>query len=400
MLRAAVVPVVGGNRRCVDGAESHDRTLPASRTAGARSADCHPAEYASSVKSWMPSIGRNPLPARPWRPILRIDIQPLREDHGGLVPGAIEGESGGPGDLILLGRRAEAQAFIARVSDPASRLYAVARSAAFAFDGAWDEAAMVLAQGLDVDPEDWGRKGALAVGLLMLGIHDFTDETYWAGWQSADLAPAVRGDWQGAVVAFGAIDAATIPTDYWYYRRAQHLFRAGREAEALAQFDAVWPYVWPYGVADDPVYLTPRRLWYAQALRGAGRADEVEPVVQVARDEVAAARRDGMQSPIVDLLEAELAAWDGDRATALRLLPRGLIAEPFLATIEDDPVYASLRADAGFRSVVEGEQARRAQLRERFLRAACARPPQAKWHPAAVHCAGPGSLAAKAGPHG
>ena len=85
---------------------------------------------------------------------------------------------------------------------------------------------------------------------------------------------------------------------------------------------------------------------------------------------------------------------------ALRLLPRGLIAEPFLATIEDDPVYASLRADAGFRSVVEGEQARRAQLRERFLRAACAPPPQAKWHPAAVHCAGPGSLAAKAGPHG
>ena len=98
----------------------------------------------------------------------------------------------------------------------------------------------------------------------------------------------------------------------------------------MAQFDAVWPNVWPYGVADDPVYLTPRRLWYAQALRGAGRAGEVEPVVQVARDEVAAARRDGMQSPIVDLLEAELAAWDGDRATALRMLPRGLIAEPFL----------------------------------------------------------------------
>ncbi len=304
------------------------------------------------------------------------------------------------GDLILLGRRAEAQAFIARVSDPASRLYAVARTAAFAFDGAWDEAALVLAQGLDVDPEDWGRKGALAVGLLMLGIHDFTDETYWAGWQSADLAPAVRGDWQGAVVAFGAIDAATIPTDYWYYRRAQHLFRAGREAEALAQFDAVWPNVWAYGVADDAVYLTPRRLWYAQALRRAGRASEVEAVVQVARDEVAAARRDGMQPPIVDLLEAELAAWDGDRATVLRLLPRGLMVEPFLATVEDDPVYASLRDDAGFLGAIASEQARRAQLRERFLRAACARPAQAKWHPAAGHCKGAGSPAANAGSAG
>jgi hypothetical protein len=227
----------------------------------------------------------------------------------------------------------------------------------------------------------------------MLGISDFTDETYWAGWQSADLAPAVRGDWQGAVVAFGAIDAATIPTEYWYYRRAQHLFRAGREADALAQFDAVWPNVWPYGVADDPVYLTPRRLWYAHSLRGAGRASEVDPVVQVARDEVAAARRDGMQSPIVDLLEAELAAWDGDRATALRLLPRGLMVEPFLATVEDDPVYASLRDDAGFRGAIASEQERRAQLRTRFLSAACARPAQAKWHPAAGHCKGAGSAA-------
>ena len=69
---------------------------------------------------------------------------------------------------------------------------------------------------------------------------------------------------------------------------------------------------------------------------------------------------------LVDLLEAELAAWDGDRATALRLLPRGLMVEPFLATVEDDPVYASLRDDAGFLGAIASEQARRAQLRERF----------------------------------
>ena len=107
-----------------------------------------------------------------------------------------------------------------------------------------------------------------------------------------------------------------------------------------------------------------------------------------------------MQSPIVDLLEAELAAWDGDRATVLRLLPRGLMVEPFLATVEDDPVYASLRDDAGFLGAIASEQARRAQLRERFLRAACARPAQAKWHPAAGHCKGAGSPAANAGSAG
>ena len=53
------------------------------------------------------------------------------------------------------------------------------------------------------------------------------------------------------------------------------------------------------------------------ALRRAGRASEVEAVVQVARDEVAAARRDGMQPPIVDLLEAELAQGEPGRARRL-----------------------------------------------------------------------------------
>ena len=77
-------------------------------------------------------------------------------------------------------------------------------------------------------------------------------------------------------------------------------------------------------------------------LREAGREDEARRVMDANRADIAAAQRDGFRSPVFEMMTAEVALWDGQRDEALRLLPKGLLVEPFLATIEDDPIFGAL----------------------------------------------------------
>ncbi len=291
-------------------------------------------------------------------------------------------------NLTRFGRRAEAAPYLERITDRTARPYYVARLSAPDFDGAWDEGAFLCAAGIDVDPDDWGHKVCLASRLAMLELPDTLQLLAEEFADYAEYADTIRGDWAAAVATFAATNRPEDALEFWHFRQAQNQFRAGRGAEALAGFDRVWPNVWRYGVADDPMNFSPRRLWYAQALRDAGRGEEAARVVGINRADVAAARRDGLQAPMVDAMEAEIAAWDGDHETVARLLPRGLMDEPYLSSIEGDPLYAAVRDHAGFKAAVAGERARRAGLRDKFLRAACARPAESKWHPPAASCAG------------
>ena len=70
------------------------------------------------------------------------------------------------------------------------------------------------------------------------------------------------------------------------------------------------------------------------------------------------------------------------------------MAEPFLSSIESDPLYAPLRGQASFMAAVAGERERRLRMREEFLRVACAAPAEAPWRPLPASCA---TVAAESG---
>ena len=294
-------------------------------------------------------------------------------------------------DLAMFGRAADADPYLRRL-DHAERTWAAyARASVHAYAAEWGEAASALfLPGVEAQDQSWSGKQFLVRHLVMLGL---TDEAREYGVDS-DIAHAVAGDWNAALVAFGEPEADRGGREFWYVRRAHYLHRAGRPAEAIAQFDQAWPRVWPYGIVDDWAYFTPRRLAYALALREAGREDEARKVVAASRDDLVAGRRDGIAGPVVELVAAELALWDGDNETALRLLPRGLMAEPYLSTIEADPLYEALRGDPSFTAAVAAERERRLRMREEFLRAACAQSGAGAWRPLPSSCA---TVAAESG---
>jgi len=294
-------------------------------------------------------------------------------------------------ELAMFGRVADADSYVRRL-DHAERVWAdYARASVHAYAGEWGEAAAALfVPDVDAQDQSWSGKQFLVRHLGMLGL---TDEALEYGVDS-DIAQAIAGDWDAALVAFGQPDVERGGREFWFVRRAHYLQRAGRRDEALAQFDQAWPRVWPYGIVDDWAYFTPRRLSYALALREAGREDEARQVVAGSRDDLAAGRRDGIAGPIVDLVAAELALWDGDAETALRLLPRGLMAEPYLSTIEADPLYEALRGDPSFTAAVVAERERRLRMREEFLRVACAQTGPDSWRPLPASCA---TVAAESG---
>ncbi len=286
-------------------------------------------------------------------------------------------------DLTVSDSEAEAAAFIERIRSPVWKHAALAIGAAR--EGQWQEAAFHHVATVGHEPGDTRLRAILGRDLLMLGLYDDAKPLHGAV-DGGDEVEAVRGDWVAAVEIFGTTEASR-GRNYWFFRQGQNLFRAGRSAEALAQFDACWASVWPFGVADDPAYYSPRRPWYALLLRDAGRADEARSVMDVNRADIAAARRDGFRAPIFDLMAAEIAVWEGRHDEALGLLPRGLIAEPFLSSIESDPMFEPLRAMPAFAAAVASERERRAGLRERFLRDACAAPANAVWRPLPASCA-------------
>ena len=286
-------------------------------------------------------------------------------------------------DLAMFGRNAEAESYARRLDNTDPAWAALARAGMHTYAGEWGDAMSALLGEIDEQLRSWAGQQYVVRLLGMLGL---SDEAQRLGADS-DVALAVRGDWAGALAKFEDGDANPVGREFWYFRRGQYLYRTGRVAEAIVQFDHTWPSVWPFGVADDSSYYTPRRLYYALALRASGREEDAQRVAAQNRDDVAAARRDGIVGPIVDLMAAELAIWDGDLDGALRLLPRGLMAEPFLSSIESDPLYAPLRGQASFMAAVAGERERRLRMREEFLRVACALPADAPWRPLPASCA-------------
>jgi TolB-like protein len=293
-------------------------------------------------------------------------------------------------DLAMFGRSAEAESYARRLDNTDPAWAAFARAGMHTYAGEWGDAMSALLGEIDEQLGSWAGQQYVVRLLGMLGL---SDEAQRLGADS-DVALAVRGDWPGALAQFDEGGTNPVGREFWYFRRGYYLYRAGQRAEAIEQFDHTWPSVWPFGVADDSSYYTPRRLYYALALRASGREEDAQRVAAQNRDDVAAARRDGIKGPIVDLMAAELAVWDGDLDTALRLLPRGLMAEPFLSSIESDPLYAPLRGQASFMAAVAGERERRLRMREEFLRVACAAPADAPWRPLPASCA---TVAAESG---
>ena len=287
-------------------------------------------------------------------------------------------------DLVASGRAAESSEYVERIRDPSWKERA--RSVAPIREGDWATAAMHLVASVGLTPDDPRPKRHLGNQLLLLGLYDDA-ATLVAGSGFEDTPHAARGDWAVAVDAFRR-GGAEVGDRYWYFRQGQNLFRAGMRADALAQFDASIARVWPFGVADDPFYFSPRRPWYALLLREAGRKDAARREMDVIRADVAAATRDGFRSAVTEFMSAELALWDGQREEALRHLPRGLVGEPYLASIEGDPFWAAVRDDPAFKAAVANETARRARLRDEFLRRACAQPDTAVWRPLAASCDG------------
>ncbi len=287
--------------------------------------------------------------------------------------------------LAMFGRMAEATPHIERMSREPTR--SRFRELRHSFTGEWDLASLANVTSSKELMGWFGGRQVIAEHLIMLGL--FNEAAVAAPAEEQDLAPAARGDWLEAIEAFDAPGFAGLYKNrdqFPFFRRGHYLFRAGRIKDSIEQFSRV-KHVWPHGLADDVAYDSPRRIWYALALREVGRAEDAAQVEDVTRADVAAARRDGINTPLVDLLSAELALWDGKPEEALALLPRGLRADPFLPSIEGDPAYAAVRDRAEFKRAVAAERARRSEMRTRFLQQTCAAPAKAEWRPLPDTCA-------------
>ena len=297
--------------------------------------------------------------------------------------------------LSKFGREQHAAPYLERLSRSSKTSFHFARSTQFMSQAQWDRAALELLRDYEEFARVYSGRRALMNDLVMLGLYDDAEQVRS---EEGDLPLAGKGEWAGAVMLTDSEGIAPPEQrrSFWYYRRGQALFRAGRTAEAIEQFELI-DTAFPFGLADDPIYVSPRRIWYALALREVGRDADADRVEDVTRADVAAAHRDGLTIPILDLLDAELALFEGKDEAALKSLPRGLMAEPFLSSIESDPLYAAVVDHADFKRAVAGERSRRDAMRKSFLQESCKAPESAKWRPLPESCASVGLKTASAG---
>ena len=188
-------------------------------------------------------------------------------------------------DLAMFGRKAEAEAYVRRLDNTDPAWASVARAGMHSYAGEWGEAMSALVGEMDEHGRTWAGQQYVVRLLGMLGL---VDEAMQLGVED-DVALATRGDWPGALATFDDGEGNRVGHEFWFFRRGHYLYRTGRVAEAIVQFDHTWPRVWPFGLADDSSYYTPRRLYYALALRESAREEDAQRVAQHNRDDVAAA---------------------------------------------------------------------------------------------------------------